>query len=743
MAVLSVLISALMTACDDEFSPDLPQGRIEEVFFAKDTFVFSEAAGKMEIPINAAKYMNYAANITVEVTEESAIEKEHFYIDEKEVKMKLGEAVVNVDLRIVDDTIINESRTFRLTMESIKGGGKPAATGQSCVVVLRNDDYIPEAAAVFDNLTATVREDAQVLTVPFHVTKPVPGAVTVTFAQGKDDRQTAREGVHFNFFENVKSVTLPEGTLNGEIKLEIINNQTADGNVDFDLVIREAEGTLIAQDSLCKVTIQDEDLNRTVRFGGPENDTVWREEAGILEIPLIFEGGTSDEKMITGKITADSLFGGCTNEDFTLETTEFSTTGDAILKVKIKVKDNEAFGDWGFRLNFRELKNVSAITQTYAVRVKDDERILGFKQTAYEVEEGKPILISTFLKGGAAQNHIPISVEVVANGTTALPEQYTMPVTFNQILKGTSTSNFTVRTHQNATREDCVLKLKVFTTAGTASPEKILQDESFECSITIKNTDKSIGFLQSEFFWIAKDTYSIPFTSSGFDTDALVYVKIKSSTLGAGGCELVGNNFTIPAGQKSGNIALKINKEMTPDDRITLEIEKVVFNGTGEDNSLINPDKATAVCRMPGTERIDRTGWTISSFSSEDAEGPTVKIIDGDLGTFWHSKWQGGQDPSPFTIVIDMQDTMATTGGDIIRRKGEADTKKVVMEISNDQTTWKPIGTVATFEGDNGQTRNTTEVVLGRYLRLTINEGTSGVASIAEVYLTGQSLNEQ
>lgn len=284
--------------------------------------------------------------------------------------------------------------------------------------MIRNDDYIPEAAVVFDNETATVREDGLTLAVPFHLTKEVPGDVTVTFAQGTDDRQTAIEGTHFVFSNNVKQVTLPEGTLKGEVTLDIINNETADGNVYFDLAIRQVEGALVGLDSICKVTIEDDDLDRSVRFGRPEGDGLWHEEAGEIEIPLIFENGASTERMISGRVVVDSIYG-CTNDDFTIVEPEFTTAGNETLKLKIKLKDNEDFGEWGFRLAFRDLKNVRAAEKDYVVEVKDDERILGFGELTYEVNEGEALTVTVALKGGNALERTPVQVEVIPDGTTA------------------------------------------------------------------------------------------------------------------------------------------------------------------------------------------------------------------------------------------------------------------------------------------------------------------------------------
>lgn len=626
IAIFFALIITGLTGCDDEFSPNIPQGRIEQIFFAKDTFVFSEAAGKVEVPIQATKYLNNAANIKLKITNETAIEKEHFFVDEQEVKMLLGEAEVDVEVRVIDDTIINPNRTFRMTIESITGGGVPASTGQSCVVVIRNDDYIPEAAVVFDNETATVREDGQTLAVPFHLTKAVPGDVTVTFAQGTDDRQTAQEGTHFVFSNNVKQVTLPEGTLKGEVTLDIINNETADGNVYFDLAIREVAGALVGLDSICKVTIEDDDLDRTVRFGRPEGDGLWHEEAGEIEIPLIFENGTSTERMISGKVVVDSIYG-CTNDDLTILEPEFTSAGNETLKLKIKLKDNEDFGEWGFRLAFRELKNVRAAEKNYVVEVKDDERILGFSAPTYEVNEGEALTVTVALKGGNALERIPVLVEVVEDGTTADPAQYTMPGTFNPIYANNSTTTFSLRTHQHASKEDRVVKLRVSTTVGANSPGKILTDESTECLVTIKNTDRSIGFGGSEMTapWLGK--IQVPVILADVDETVVLYVQAKAETIDGANLTINGSDpsqsilVTIPANTPTSYIEVDLKNLKNADQKITLEITDVRGEGTVNNSDINDNTKAITIgVDMLKTLKEKLEGaYTFTSFRQDQA----------------------------------------------------------------------------------------------------------------------------
>lgn len=625
IAILFALIITGLTACDDEFSPNIPQGRIEQISFAKDTFVFSEAAGKVEVPIQATKYLNHAANIKLQITNETAIEKEHFFIDEQEVKMLLGEAEVGVEVRIIDDTIINPNRTFRMTIESITGGGVPASTGQSCVVVIRNDDYIPEAAVVFDNETATVREDGLTLAVPFHLTKEVPGDVTVTFAQGTDDRQTAIEGTHFVFSNNVKQVTLPEGTLKGEVTLDIINNETADGNVYFDLAIRQVEGALVGLDSICKVTIEDDDLDRSVRFGRPEGDGLWHEEAGEIEVPLIFENGASTERMISGRVVVDSIYG-CTNDDFTIIEPEFTTAGNETLKLKIKLKDNEDFGEWGFRLAFRDLKNVRAAEKDYVVDIKDDERILGFSELAYEVNEGEALTVTVALKGGNALERIPVQVEVIPDGTTAEPDQYRLPQSLNPIYVNNAATTFSLTTYQHASKEDRVVKLRVSTTAGANTPGKILTDESTECIVTIKNTDRSIGFGSNEMTasWLGK--IQVPVVLADVDEDVVLYVKAKAETIDGATLTIDGNDpsqealITIPANTTTKYIEVDLQNLKNADQKITLEITNVRGGSVSMTDINENTKTITIGVDMLKTLKEKLEGaYTFTSFRQDQA----------------------------------------------------------------------------------------------------------------------------
>lgn len=586
-------------ACDDEFKPDLPQGRVEEVAFAQDTFIFSEGAGDVMIPIVAAKYVNYATMVQVSVTNATAIEDSNFIIKEKTVKIPLGSAEVGVEMNIIDDTIINESRSFTMDIETISGGGIPAATRQKCLVIIRNDDYIPQATVMFEKLKDTIREDRDSLVVPFYLTMEAEGDVTITFAQGKYDDQTAREGEHFSFKNRINTVTLPQGTLKGQVVLSIINNDSPDGDVFFDLAVRQVEGAIIGKDSLCRITIQEDDLDRTLRFGKPENG-YYPEEAGIIEIPLILDGGYSEERLVSGQIAVES-YTNCTEEDFKLLTKDFSSGGNDTVKIQVAVKDNEDYGEWGAKLIVRGLKNVRALDKSLQVDVKDDERIFRFTNTSLEIDEGEPLNIQVSLEGGYALVDIPWTVEVIADETTADAAQYTLPTSRLPVYKGTATGEFTLKTFRHNSRNDRVVKLRLsaINEVGVTSPGKILYDENAICTVTIKNTDASVGFGEPKMETWFNKTIKVPLVTAGITGDVVVYVQPKGTSAEGAVFSINGTNYQgnpIPVTTSgSGRTELEVVLKSAANQEVPVELEIASIAGSGITNEDIDPETQTIV----------------------------------------------------------------------------------------------------------------------------------------------------
>ncbi len=142
---------------------------------------------------------------------------------------------------------------------------------------------------------------------------------------------------------------------------------------------------------------------------------------------------------------------------------------------------------------------------------------------------------------------------------------------------------------------------------------------------------------------------------------------------------------------------------------------------------------------------VDRTGWTVEANTEEaGGEGPVngyvTALLDGDLSTFWHSKWNdNAKPPLPHLITIDMQEAQKIISIELARRKDNKDTKTVVFSISDDKENWTELG-LLDFPNDpvpNAQILLLPETVSGRYIRASVTASNNAPhASIAEILFT-------
>ena len=131
-----------------------------------------------------------------------------------------------------------------------------------------------------------------------------------------------------------------------------------------------------------------------------------------------------------------------------------------------------------------------------------------------------------------------------------------------------------------------------------------------------------------------------------------------------------------------------------------------------------------------------KSNWTISSFSSEEAggEGPVngyaKAIIDGDVNTFWHSRWSTGGGTPPHILVVDMGKSLTINGFVFTQRQSlTRNIMNLKVETSNDGTTWTAVAgspfSLASIK--ESQTKGLPSAITCRYFRMT-------VPSSADVY---------
>lgn len=145
---------------------------------------------------------------------------------------------------------------------------------------------------------------------------------------------------------------------------------------------------------------------------------------------------------------------------------------------------------------------------------------------------------------------------------------------------------------------------------------------------------------------------------------------------------------------------------------------------------------------FPTTYIYDRSDWEVLEVSDETASdgGGMKTLIDGNLGTYWHSQW-GPNIPLPHWAIIDMSSPKKIAYFDIYRRSGSSDTKTVQLFVSDDSdpdsTDWIKIGEGMFGQGDK-LTIESTDSGDKRFLKILLPDSNRPpFTGVAEVYVFG------
>lgn len=145
---------------------------------------------------------------------------------------------------------------------------------------------------------------------------------------------------------------------------------------------------------------------------------------------------------------------------------------------------------------------------------------------------------------------------------------------------------------------------------------------------------------------------------------------------------------------------------------------------------------------FPSTYVYDRSNWVVLEVSDETASdgGGKNTLIDGDLGSYWHSKWDPTA-PLPHWAIIDMESPKKIAYFDIYRRMGNTDTKNVQLFVGNsgnpDAADWVKMGE-GTFTTGDKLTVEAISDIQGRYLKVYLPDSNRDpFISVAEIYVYG------
>lgn len=202
------------------------------------------------------------------------------------------------------------------------------------------------------------------------------------------------------------------------------------------------------------------------------------------------------------------------------------------------------------------------------------------------------------------------------------------------------------------------------------------------------------------------------------------------------------SSWSVPVNTNAANFNFHIIKSALIDGStynfgeyvIPVRISSVSQHGIDPENSL----QFITVSFQPKT--LERTNWEVIDCSSEEPSdgGGMAAIIDGNLSTYWHSRWQSNIPELPHYLIIDMHKECDLMTLELIRRENNTNTRLVTFEVSLDNETYEEVGTMDFADRNDSGMEITIPAVKARYIKCIVKESNNPPhASIAEIYAKG------
>lgn len=166
-------------------------------------------------------------------------------------------------------------------------------------------------------------------------------------------------------------------------------------------------------------------------------------------------------------------------------------------------------------------------------------------------------------------------------------------------------------------------------------------------------------------------------------------------------------------------------------------------------------DTKTVVYHKLNAGKLDRSGWTVAAFSSEETTDPAKSILDGDAKTKWHTRWTSNAAAFPHWLVLDLGNKKRLEKIGVQHRQDIVMAKRIDVYGSNlsgtstNDADWSIFATFDMQQKDGNEVYKAEQVftfpapVEYRYVKLVLvtpGEGNQVSAALAEVYLYGSDL---
>ncbi len=139
--ICSFILTALfLTACEDD--SNLNTFADATVSMGQGTYSVKENKGLFLVPVSVKGDRNGAVEVDVEVksTDPTCVEDRHFLVTSKHIIIPHDKNVGYVEIKAVDDRIINDDRQFVLRIVNVRGARIAQTDLETTVILIDNDD---------------------------------------------------------------------------------------------------------------------------------------------------------------------------------------------------------------------------------------------------------------------------------------------------------------------------------------------------------------------------------------------------------------------------------------------------------------------------------------------------------------------------------------------------------------------------------------------------------------------------
>ena len=361
-----------------------------------------------------------------------------------------GEQTKHLSIPITDDAIYETTERFSVTLSNPTGATLDASP-EARVNIL--DDESPPTASIAD---ITIGEGAGSMTLTLNLSHE-SSRPTGYFATTADIGGTATQGADYeNFLSGGEArITVPAGDTQEILYITITDDTAAEssetitihwendlsgGNGDATPASMDFTGTITDNDSGVQLSIQDASED---------------ESSGSIVFTIDISG-TFNQNVSFNYTTSIKASDTAEAEDFTAETNTLHTlsAGSPTGIIEVFLNDDDLYeGDETFTVTISNPVNASIADATATGTIIDDETQPTLSISPASATEGDTITFTVDLIGNLTEDDVTFDYATSRSGDNSESDDFTATSGTGTITAGSTTTTFTVPTHDDGTNQ--------------------------------------------------------------------------------------------------------------------------------------------------------------------------------------------------------------------------------------------------------------------------------------------------